>query len=490
MFTLALGTRVLGDERYVTVDETIHWTPRVDAFAAALGEGRFADTALAPHPGVVTMWCGALGRSLHRAAVATRLSTEDAAAQRWWLRLPAKLVTAACPAIAAWALARVLGARAAVLAGLLWAADPFVLAHARILHVDALGASLAALAIVLLLSALTAVRPDGRWLAAAGVAAGLATLTRLPMGLVAPWMVAATLWQVPSWSERRRVVAITGGAAIAAFVGAWPAMWVDPGAAIVALGQGVTLGAREHEHGNYFLGEPTGDPGLLFYAVAVPLRLAPWVMLALPVALLRHDRSAADHRARVLLWGWIVVLGAVLAVFGKKFDRYALGLFPILDILAAVGLVGAMQWLGARLSRPVAIPPVALAIVLAIDAWWWHPYPLARYNPLLGGAPVAARAILVGWGEGLDLAADAIAARTDDCTDTVAAKEVSLLDPLLCQRIVPLGRLRRADFVVGYVKDLQRQDPALAPVADRPPDATILLHGVEYARIWDQRAAK
>lgn len=489
VFVLAFATRALGSERYVTVDEAIHWTPRVEAFASALADGRLADTAVAPHPGVVTLWCGATGQWLHRGAVATGIASDEPESSRWWLRLPAKLVTAACPAIAAWALARVFGARIAVLAGLLWAADPFVLAHSRILHVDALGASLAGLCIVLVLAAV-AHGCDRRWLIGAGITAGLAAVTRLPTGLVAPWALIAIAVCVPTWRERARALAILAGAAIVTFVVAWPAMWVDPIGAITKLGQGVGLGAQVHEHGNFFLGEPLEDPGLAFYAVAVPLRLAPWVMLALPVDLLRRDRYTEHRRPRLLLWAWIVLLGVVLALFGKKFDRYALALFPIFDVLAAVGLVAAMQWLSGRMRRPIVLPSIVVAVLLAVDGWWWHPYPLARYNPLVGGGAVAARSILVGWGEGLDLVGDEIRKLTDDCSLRIAAKEIKLLQAVTCQRVVTLDRAAKADFVVGYVKDLQRDDRRLARFVDEPPAAIVVLHGIEYARIWDRRETK
>ena len=73
-----------------------------------------------------------------------------------------------------------------------------------------------------------------------------------------------------------------------------------------------------------------------------------------------------------------------------------------LTILGGVGFVALARVLRHRLGGAL------LALALAGQAGWLvmsYPYPIAAYNPLLGGTAVARQAIMVGWGEGIDQAA-------------------------------------------------------------------------------------
>src|SRR5262245_5343805 len=66
---VALLPRVLGLGQFVTTDEADHWMQRSEQFLRAIQSGNFAATAIAPHPGVTTMWLGSAGIVLRRALV-------------------------------------------------------------------------------------------------------------------------------------------------------------------------------------------------------------------------------------------------------------------------------------------------------------------------------------------------------------------------------------------------------------------------------------
>src|SRR5258706_1975837 len=70
IFLLALAPRALWPGRFVTIDEAYHWFERARLFLHAVRAGDWAATNLIGHPGVTTMWLGALGVATHQALAA------------------------------------------------------------------------------------------------------------------------------------------------------------------------------------------------------------------------------------------------------------------------------------------------------------------------------------------------------------------------------------------------------------------------------------
>jgi hypothetical protein len=184
----------------------------------------------------------------------------------------------------------------------------------------------------------------------------------------------------------------------------------------------------------------------------------------------------------------VLLVVGVLSLPPKKFDRYLLPAFPALCMLAAAGWV----WLLARLRLPQRLAPLAWGALLLAQAatlWWYHPYYLAYYNPLLGGGPVAAETIPVGWGEGLAQAGAYIRAQHNGCDRPVASWFEPVLEPFVC---TPVLRPRvifepgRVDYAVLYIDQVQRNNEprAIEHLREREPVHTVRLHGIDYARIY------
>src|SRR5262245_543795 len=367
IFLLALAPRALALGRFVTVDEAYHWFERARLFLTAVRAGDWAATNLIGHPGVTTMWLGALGIAAHQALAGWGLATwPDADLLRLMLRVPVAIVTSLCIALGYLLLRQLLPARVALLATLLWAADPFLVAHSQLLHVDALLTSFVTLA---LLAALLAFGLDGapgtvRWpaLVASSLAGGLALWTKSP-AIILPPMVglsAVVGWWIGRGRQQERPqrdrptgfvasvvmpMLIWGGVAATIWFALWPAAWVDP---IGALGsivhQAQADGGSPHGWGNFFMGHAVADPGPLFYPVAVALRLTPWTLAGLVAAVFGAALAARTSLRRVslpltLLAIFVVLFSMMIGFAAKKFDRYALPIFPALDIIAAAGLV-------------------------------------------------------------------------------------------------------------------------------------------------------
>lgn len=525
LFALALAPRAIAPGGIVTADEAYHWFERAARFGQALQSGNYAGTNLVGHPGVTTMWLGSLGLVLRRWLIDAGLADGDSLfVFRALIRLPVAAVAALCVALALAPLRRLLGARAALLATLLWAGEPFVVAHSQLLHVDALLASFVALA---LLYALVAFRFDDpapgeplaprlRWLAASGLCGGLALLTKSPAVLVPPMVgliALVGLWRAAqpgrqAWRiGRLRLIvwplALWALIAAATWLALWPAAWVGPlDAAWSIFHQAEADGGTPHAWGNFFLGHAVADPGVLFYPVTLAFRLAPWTLLGVPVGLaLLARRQTRGRAALALLLLFALLFVAMMSVPPKKFDRYVLPIYPALDVLAAAGLAAVAEWLLSFRSTSAASrkPRAALAsaagwlvvaLLLAANLAWFHPYELAYFSPLLGGGPAAARSIPVGWGEGYEQAGAFIDAQPDGAARPVATWFEPILRPFVHTAVVPLYAAAapgKAGYVVLYIDQLQRQDaPEVTAqyLGKLVPLHVVRIHGIEYAYVY------
>jgi hypothetical protein len=322
LLLLAMVPRVLARGDFVTVDEAYHWFDRVPTFLQAVQQGDYASTNIVGHPGVTTMWLGAGGLLAHQHLVTLNwIPDADTAPAlyRAFLRAPIGIIASLSIALAYPLLCRLLGQRIALLAALFWAGEPLLIAHAQLLHLDALVTSLLSLS---LLSALVSFgfatrnemmsnqkRPThwGIFIVSA-ITGGLALLTKSPaiillpmltlIAFVAPLATAKQHKQQQAPAERtadttllyryaHSLLLLLAWAGIAALVwiALWPFAWVDPlGAVQRVVGQAAHDGGSPHGWGNFFMGQAVDDPGLLFYPVVLVLRIAPWTMIGLCAA--------------------------------------------------------------------------------------------------------------------------------------------------------------------------------------------------------------
>jgi 4-amino-4-deoxy-L-arabinose transferase-like glycosyltransferase len=280
---MSLLPRVLDLGVFLSGDESEFWLRRSDIFLQALRAHDWAATAVSTHPGVTTMWLGSIGLLLHNALTGSGLLTDQSFPIFLTLmRLPIALAHVATVLLGYALLRRMFAPPAALLGGLFWATDPFVVAFSRVLHVDALAGSFLTLS---LLAACLYWHRDrrARWLVGSGVSAGLAILSKSPALALVPWVglvalaAAATDERRPTTDGQRSALLVGGrwsvvlpllawAAICAATVFAlWPALWVAPLRAYDQMRTGVEAeGAQPHMFGNFFLGREDDAPGPLF----------------------------------------------------------------------------------------------------------------------------------------------------------------------------------------------------------------------------------
>ena len=595
LFGLALSLRLPDLDVFLTPDET-RWACRTANFWGALSEGRFADTYQKEHPGVITMWLGGLGLPIDTQAdwaIACRdiPSSElvemaprpalDAIRDRLFAGRARVAIFVSLGVGAIFLLSiGLLGLRAALLGGVLLAMEPFYAALGRVLHLDAVTATLMTLALLALLRARsgTQSRSGNVALFVAGTVAGFAALNKSPglflgpmaglIFLVDAWLahrrrarggvaspqdersvaetestVAAARAQGDQASERTsgtisetasdsvtdqpdqpdwrlpgdtrigrppsppgpsrpstqparpwlglivdtfRPLLIWGAGAVVMYFVLWPSMWVAP---IKSL-SGVLLGATDyatqgHEGHNYFLGQPTLDPGPFFYPVAWFVRATPIGLIGLALAAwrvlrgVRDDESDAplDRETAAWLVAFAVLFGVFMTLGAKKFDRYLLPSVPALLLVAGWGWAGAVTWIGRTWRKRRGAPSCgcedgldsgraagAMVLALLVFVLPHRPYLFTYFNPLSGGQTAAPRTLLVGWGEGIDGAARWLNERPDPETLEVATRYRSAFGPLFRGRALEMNKIDPAtvDYYLFYMNQIQRNlDPEL-----------------------------
>jgi hypothetical protein len=511
LFGLAFGLRLVSLDRYLTADDP-NWMRRAARFSQALERRDFAETYQSNHPGVPIYWVAALAFGPERSALIARtnpaaMGQEEKSPAYLAALVDARramaLLAAGSTVVIAGLVWRLFGGGPGLLAGLLLAAEPFLVAHGALLHADPL---LAHLMVISVLMALL-YRRAGRWpdLLGSGLAAGLALSSKAPgillFAFVPPILAAGalpTLWTAvrtrrrPGGGAARRLLAplgLWGLAAGLSFVLIWPALWAAPGPTLGLLVEGVRgVGESPRTRGNFFLGESvTGDVGPLFYPLVTLLRLSPVTMLGLLLlgALALARRRPAWLGPVVPLLAYVVGFTALMTLSPKKIDRYLLPIFPILVILAALGwwlLAERLPW--RRLGWLVLLGVVGLQVALVQAV---QPYPLSFFNPLLGGAARARQAVIVGWGEGTDQIAAGLEQQPDRASLVVASTYHNLIHPLISGTAVPPDRWQEADYFALYVNMEQRR---LIPgelqrtVRRERPVFTVEINGIDYARVY------
>ncbi|HEU5101821.1 MAG TPA: glycosyltransferase family 39 protein, partial [Roseiflexaceae bacterium] len=338
---IAAAPRVTDLGRFVTIDEKYHWMGRSERFLEALKAGDFAATAVVPHPGVTTMWLGAAGLFLQQQLEALGFLRDTSfSMQLALMQLPLALANAFGVVLGYALLRRICPGTPAVLAALLWATDPFLIGYSRVLHVDALAATFGALS---LLAACLYWHhlPRRRFLALSAACAALAVLSKLPALTVLPvvLVIAATSQHSSCWRLLRSLFAWAAIFTLVVLV-VWPAVWAAPWQTIRLVSSGVGDEAGQvNSNDTIFLGQVDTTPGPLFYPLALVLRATPWSLLGLLLLPVVPRRLPRANRYDVLaLIAFVLLFLAAMSIFAKKGNRYLVPIFPLVDILAAIGL--------------------------------------------------------------------------------------------------------------------------------------------------------
>ena len=439
-FLIAAIPRLLSLDAHWASDEA-RWLQRSTSFMSAVKKGEFSETRIAYHPGVTTMWIAGLRTFF----TVPRLDLLNLARARWFIGI----VVAAGISFASFLLYRLCGKWIALASFVCLAFSPLFLAQTRRVHTDAL-ATIFILLTVLLFLIYCQNQQQRRMLVFSGVAFGLALLSKSYALILLPWVpLCLFLFRNNKKREGRfftylsEMLCFLNCATLTVLI-LWPVFWT-PNFGIIALGLlgitvvllrgsfnecssiGIIIAAcigiglvcisaiqtvwsvfdrvnwaitTPHDVEHFFLGKVVNDPGWLFYPFVLTIKSTP---LMLPLALVgcillwkrrKHsEESALQFQIALSLIAFVVLFTFCLSVTSKKFPRYLLPTFLMLEILAAIGFVEIFKWtsiaLRSRLGRketgrykiPVAVFACAGFFFLQIlPVLALHPYYGTYYN--------------------------------------------------------------------------------------------------------------
>jgi hypothetical protein len=218
--------------------------------------------------------------------------------------------------------------------------------------------------------------------------------------------------------------------------------------------------------------------------------------------LVAHWRNINNWPGSVLplalgLVAYCVIFMVPLSTISKRGDRYILPVFLAVGFLSAlalwwlaVGLTNRLPHLTGRLNLSPTRLLGAVILLQVLFILLYHPYYLAYFNPLIRGPQTAPRIINVGWGEGLDLAAQYLNELDGEEPPLVAAWYSSQFAPYYRGPSIDLSNQEAAltaDYTVFYINQVQRGFPSgeiLNYFRQRDPFHVVEIGGVEYAWIY------
>ncbi len=464
LFAVASVPRLLSLDAHWSSDES-GWLDHSTEFMAAIEVGDFSETLVTFHPGVITMWVAALRTFFTE----PHISVQGLTLARWFIGV----VLLIGIGIAAMLLYRLFGRWVALIGTTFLSFSPLFLAQSRRVHTDALAATFVLLTVLSLL--LYCETPQNRrYLVGSGIVFGLACLAKSNSLILFLWLpICFVLFR--NREETWRQFFLRGFGAILCFLSCtlltvfalWPLFW-NPTFLIFGLCLlGVTLFAyRELQKGSdqrltlylasvvvvgvvsgymvrtvwrvfdgvawaittphnvehFFLGQVLYDPGWLFYPLVLCIRSTP---LMLPLAFAgclflwrkRYQKGyARQFRIALALVAVVLLFILCLSLTSKKFSRYLLAAFPILEILAAIGLFEFLKWgwsyINSRLGTKATLQKLTFSIVSLLCLVFVQFLPVLRLYPYYGTYynlcfkfTDITKIITVGEASGLDLAA-------------------------------------------------------------------------------------
>ena len=453
----SLGAHWTSDEAW--------WLDRSAEFMAIVELGDFADTLVAHHPGVITVWIAALRTFF----IKPDISVRDLALARWFIGV----VLLIGIGVAAVLLYRLFGRWVAVIGATFLSFSPLFLAQSRRVHTDALTATFVLLAVLSLLL-YCQIPQKRRYLIGSGIAFGLACLAKSYSLILLLWLpICFTLFRNREETWRQFFLWVLG--AILCFLSCTlltvfallPVFW-NPTFLIFGMGLlAVTLFARRelqkgsnqrltlylasvvvvgvvsgymvrtvwrvfdgvawaittpHNVEHFFLGQVLYDPGWLFYPLVLCIKTTP---LTLPLAFAGclflwrkryQEEYVRQFRIALALVAVVILFTLCLSLTSKKFSRYLLSAFPIIEILAAVGFFEFLKWgysyidsrfgTGANAQKLTfsIVTILCLFLIQILPVLRLHPYYSTYYNLCFKLTDIR-KIITVGGGAGVDLAA-------------------------------------------------------------------------------------
>jgi 4-amino-4-deoxy-L-arabinose transferase-like glycosyltransferase len=547
LFTIACATRLLSLDAHWSSDEAL-WLRRSASFIQAVKQADFSETLLSYHPGVMTMWIAGLRTFF----IEPQVDVPNLALARWFIGVGVLIGFVVALFLLYW----LFGFWVTVVSFAFLVCSPFLLAQSRRVHTDALATVFCLLAVLAFLLYCQTPKKQ-HYLIGSGVAFGLACLAKSYSLILLLW-VPLCLGLFRNQGETRRkflfnslgsLLCFLSCALLTAFV-LWPVFWTLAFFIFGLCLLGITAFAHRrlqkethqhllpylpsilvlgvicvcvmrtvwrvldrvgwavttpHEVEHFFLGQVVNDPGWLFYPLVLCIKSTP---LMLPLALggclflwCRRGQEEYSRQCRTMLGlvAVVVLFIVCLSLTSKKFSRYLLTVFPILEILAAVGFVAFLKWsysyIAARFGAE-ATPSkllfsgtvfLCLLTIQVIPVLRLHPYYGTYYNLCFKLTDIT-KIITVGDASGLDIAAQYLNQKQNVrgmkvTVSPLAAESVSRYFKGFAFR-TDMNMGLATDYEVVYIRDSQIGRVPQTGTLNGTLECMITLNGIDHVWIY------
>ena len=511
----------------------------------AVGEREFTKTAGTYHPGVMTMWLAGLRMFIQDASENPSLVE---------LRSARKLMCfsiSICVVVAFYLLHRLFGIGCAIICVLFLAFDPFFLAQSRRVHTDAISSILLLLTVLSLLIYRYSPQRRRRYLIVSGITFGLAVLSKsyaLILLLWVPFVIGRKFFKKPTILVEALVELLCwGSCALLTVITLWPVFWrhgcfliglcvlsiivfsfyslrdeghkKPSGVFLTAIGFFAILGytvntiwvvfegvgwavTTPHEIEHFFWGKVTNDPGGFFYPLTLSIKSPPFILPTVLVGMVflwkkrRESQYTQQYQIAFSLFLVVVYLTVCLSVTSKKFDRYLLPAFLILDVLAGylILLLASKFW--AKFCRitwkkvGAVVAGLLVFFIHSVPVFALHPYYGTYYNTCWKVFDIT-KIITVGDASGLDLAANYLNQKPNASQLVVKVSPLAreffgyyFLGRLFFDQLFHLTPDSVPDYEVVYLRDSQIGRVPQHGTYNGKLECVITLNGIDYVWIY------
>ena len=270
--------------------------------------------------------------------------------------------------------------------------------------------------------------------------------------------------------------------------------------------------ANAHDFPQIFLGRVVHDPGVLFYPIMVTIYATPLALLGAVVGIIfvwiRRDQIQNSKALKTVLSLLIFVALYVvcMSLGAKKFSRYILPVYPILDIIAAFSVCtlieglhqfldsssakkrfdSALGKLGKVLVTFLILPAIVLYHIISTVSL--HPHYGSYFNPLWSNHSIK-KATIVGRGVGIEEGANYLNQINEERNIVLRASSIgsTTLERYFDGRVQPLDALWADnsdvyDFI--YLHDVQLGIVDEKRYSDRLPVHTVSVNNIDYVKIY------
>ena len=521
------------------------WLRRSAAFMSAIKKGEFSETLIAYHPGVTTMWLSGLRIFFTDPG----LNVENLALARWFIGVTVWVgIAVTCLFIY-----RLFGEWVALAGVVCLAYSPLFLAQTRRVHTDALATTFILLTVLGFLLYCQN-QQHLRYLIFSGIAYGLALLSKSYALILLPWLPLCLFLFREKHSGAFRIYLARGicflNCAALTVLALWPVFWTPPFGIIVICLLGITfilfLGMKKercpivllltglaglilvcvrethpawtvlekvnwavttpHEVEHFFLGNVVNDPGWLFYPFALTIKSTP---LMLPLVLVGcfllwkqwkgSEGTSSQFRMVLALLAGVVLFILCLSATRKKFFRYLLPTFVLLEILSAIVFVELLRWGCKHLESKfrakalalknafLALACLLLFLIQILPVLTLHPYYGTYYNLCWKGTDIT-KIITFGDASGIDIAANYLNQKSIDKPLRVQVSPLMTSSFLryFTGFVKPVGLMEGVpvDYEVVYIRDSQIGYVPQTGALKGELEAIITLNGIDHVWIY------